>query len=167
MRLYRYLLRTLPRDLRDQFGADMEQLLRDRLEDTESRRARAVLYAGAIVDVLRVAVAARVPRHIAGTPVALKRPIGDLPMDIRLATRALVRNPTYSVAAVLTLAVGIGTATAFFSVVNAVLLRPLPFRDADRLVSIFYEYLTPEIIDEVQRSRSWSRPCRSRAEASA
>src|SRR5688572_23647367 len=153
MRLYRYLLRALPRELRDEFGADMEQLLRDRLADTASRRARAVLWVGAIVDVMRVAAAARIPRSIVTAPPAVQRPLGDLPMDVRLATRSLVRDPTYSVAAVITLAVGIGTATAFFSVVHAVLLRPLPFRDADRLVSIYYEHLTPEMVDEVQRSR--------------
>src|SRR5688500_12260169 len=100
MRFYRWLLRALPRDLRDGFGADMEQLLRDRLEDAESRAARAVLWVGAIVDVVRVAVTARVPRRIAATPAALKRPLGDLPMEVRLATRALWRNPTYTIAAV-------------------------------------------------------------------
>src|SRR5688500_12479493 len=120
MRLYRYLLRALPRELREEFGADMEQLLRDRLADTRSRRARAVLWMGAFVDVMRVAVAVRLPRRLTGGS-ASTRPFGDLPMEVRVATRALWRNPTYTIAAVATLAVGIGTATAFFSVVNGVL----------------------------------------------
>src|SRR5687768_16754033 len=122
MRIYRYLLRALPRELREEFGADMEQLLRDRLAETGSRRARAVLWVGAVVDVVRVAVAARLPRRLAGASASM-RPLGDLPMEVRLATRALWRNPTYTIAAVATLAVGIGAATAFFSVVNGVLLE--------------------------------------------
>jgi putative ABC transport system permease protein len=63
--------------------------------------------------------------------------LGDtLLRDARYAVRGLLRRPGSSVVAVLTLAVGIGATTAIFSVFDAVLLRPLPYRSADRLYAI-------------------------------
>jgi len=59
-----------------------------------------------------------------------------LALDLRAAARALVTRPALTAVAVLTLALGIGANTALFSVVHAVLLRPLPFRDAERLIHV-------------------------------
>jgi len=56
--------------------------------------------------------------------------------DLRYALRSLFRQPSFALTAILTLALGIGAATAIFSVVNAVLFRPLPFKDADRIVAV-------------------------------
>ncbi len=56
--------------------------------------------------------------------------------DLRFAARGMARTPSFTAAAVLTLAIGIGATTAVFSVVYGVLLRPLPFPTADRLVRV-------------------------------
>ena len=68
--------------------------------------------------------------------------MGSLPQNIRYAVRMLVRNPGFSAAAVLCLALGIGATTAIFSVVNAVLLRQLPYANSARLVRVFSEFPT-------------------------
>ena len=62
--------------------------------------------------------------------------MGTLLSDARYALRLLIKRPGFSAVAILTLALGIGATTAIFTVVYAVLLRPLPFRDADRLAHV-------------------------------
>src|SRR5215210_2272166 len=63
--------------------------------------------------------------------------IEDLGRDVRLGLRSLLRSPAFATVAVLCLALGIGANAALFSVLNAVLLRPLPFVEPDRLVRIY------------------------------
>ena len=62
--------------------------------------------------------------------------------DIRLALRTLPRTPGYALAFILTLGLGIGANTAIFSVINGVLLRPLPYPEADRMMPVSYTHLT-------------------------
>ena len=62
--------------------------------------------------------------------------LDDLRGDVPYALRGLMRSPGFTAAAVITLGLGIGAATAVLSVVNTVLLEPLPYKDADRLVRI-------------------------------
>ncbi len=90
--------------------------------------------------------------------------------DVRYATRMLWRAPGFTLVAVLCLGLGIGASTTIFSVVNAVLFKPLPYRDSDRLVRVYSEFptfpggglpkfpLSPVEFRELQRQgRAWDQ----------
>ena len=69
------------------------------------------------------------------------RLLSDLWQDLRYAARTLRKRPGFTVAAVLTLAIGIGANVAIFTVINSILLRPLPFPHSEQLVALYTRYL--------------------------
>jgi hypothetical protein len=83
--------------------------------------------------------------------------------DIRYAARTLARNPGFVVVTVLTLALGIGANAAIFSVVDAVMLAPLPYPDAERIVRVS----GPGLQSFVRSSRRFDSQCGRRGDVGA
>ncbi len=137
--------RRYARLLRPNAAADVDDELRfhleSRIDDLEARgftrdeaKRRAVMEFGDLPGVRAacVAIDRRLERR-----TNLRLSLRDLATDLRLTVRALRRSPGFSAVVVLCIALGICLTTTIFTAVNGILLRPLPYPDADRLVSIY------------------------------
>jgi predicted permease len=90
-----------------------------------------------------------------------RRTLIHLLQDVRFAVRNIARRPAAMLLAVFTLAVGIGTSSAMFSVVDTVLLRPLPYPHADRVVSVYPtipEWREHQTLSSIWNRASWAYP---------
>ena len=145
-RRFRVLAALFPGPVREAHGRELQQVWQAQHRAAgAATRARARFWFGAIVDVLRVA-----PRQH----------VEEFRHDLRYALRALRRTPGFATAAVLTLALGIGATSAVFMVIDAVLLRPLPYRDPSSVALVWAVGKTgertwlswPELDDIARRS---------------
>jgi len=143
--VYALALRAWPKTFRDKYGDQMRTTFDELVDRAASRGRRAVLQVlvREVIDLARAARAARgvttgaTPESLIPMPFQRRRDaVSSLWQDIRYASRTLRRQPAFAAIAILTMALGVGANTAVFTVINGVLLRPLPYADPDRLVML-------------------------------
>jgi predicted permease len=122
MRLYRALLHLYPASFRAEYGAEMAALFHRRLRDADGPFGRFALWIGAVLETIMNALAIH---------------WDILKQDLRYTARTLNRARGFAATAILIVALGVGANTAAFSLTDFVLFRPLPFPDADRLVTFW------------------------------
>jgi predicted permease len=135
LRWYRLLLRAFPKSFRARFGRDMAEVFADRLADARHRRvtnvARLLVRTG--LDAIAHGLAERRldRRRKRRSPM-----LSGITSDVAYALRLMKRRPTFTGAALLTIALGVGANVATFSIVRAVLLERLPYPEPGRLVHV-------------------------------
>jgi hypothetical protein len=154
-RVYRLLLRLYPADFREQYGRAMADFHRDRV--ATARRAGDSMVALWLRTCADIAASALAERARDAVPGAVVRE--QVAQDVAYAVRGLTRRPGFAAIVIATIALGVGANAAIFSVVNGVLLRPLVYPHADRLVSFGHEpphWLTsdPDFLDYHREMRT-------------
>jgi predicted permease len=144
-RAYRLLLRLYPPGFRARFGAEMDATLEERWRRHRTLGARLRFLASATADLFVTSVRERLDerrersRPVRAVPSTHHATAMDRSLqDVRFAIRSLGRRPGFVAAVTLTLALGIGANTAVFSLVDAVLLHPLPVQKPHELVALYH-----------------------------
>jgi len=151
LRLYRALIALYPRPFRSEYGAELldafVSLGSSRGPWHTWRRTLPDFCSTLVGEWLEVIRGGRKPHPSPGHNTSGGSMTFDAVADLKYAARQLVRRPGYTIVAIVTLALGIGANSAIFSVVNGVLLRPLPFPEPDHVVMVW----------ESNVQRGWSR----------
>lgn len=157
-RLYRVLLIALPASIRREFGDDMVQLFRDHRRQRAGKPLKlCLLWLGALHDIVTESIDARretgrinrASRAASATPVSGRLTMRAFVHDLRHGVRLLGRQPASSILATVTLALGIGVSTAIFSVVDAVILRELPYPQSERLALVWEKRPAENVLNNV------------------
>jgi predicted permease len=148
-RLYRALLRLFPREFRGDFGEQM-------LDDFRDQRS-AARQDGGTARVLRLWI-----RTLGGAlRQAPREHLESMARDLKYALRLLTRRRGFAAAIVLTLAVGVGSTTAVFTLADPMLFRPLPYPESDRLVEVYARAGASTLVFHVPDFLSAERTARS------
>jgi predicted permease len=137
LRLYRWLLKLYPAGFRENYAGPLEREFRDELNESTGAGALGILWIRLIAD-----LAISVPLQFSH----------EVTQDARHTFRLWARHPWHTGLAILALAIGIGANTGVFSVVNALLLRSLPFHDPERLAYLRWFF---EPHDSAQQFHAW------------
>jgi predicted permease len=147
IRVYSAALRLLPRAFRERYAAEMLEFAEQRMRRAHSRGRVAAMgeAIGLSGDLFAASVRATTVLH--AVDPSFPSPIAAAPyprdhmdillQDLRFSLRSLLRRPAFTIVAALTLAFGIGANTAIFSVVDAVLIRSMPYRNPDQLMLVW------------------------------
>ncbi len=132
VRLYGALLRALPSTVLGYHASDAEDLFYDLHREVRRERGAMAAVAHSVRSIWRLALCALDTGR--GSASGEPRGSGRFTQNVRYARRSILANPGFALSAVLILGVGIGATTTIFSVVDTVVLRPMPYPDAGRLV---------------------------------
>jgi len=173
-RLYRLLLQAYPREFRRRYSDDMLAFYRDRIQTGGSPGLATVVrvWFQLVPDLIATALAERAapldraldpaPRVAREYSFRREDTMSLIAQDLRYSVRSMLRRPGFTAVVLATIALGIGANAAIFTIVNAVLLRPLPFAHQERIVDVahedpYYSVSEPEFVDYLRGVKRFSK----------